>query len=68
MVSKHPRYPFPFEGLAVCLKDQGDGEWLAYAKWEIRILQKTVNLPGAHRGHRFALERLRGLIGVKNGG
>ncbi len=62
IIDKHPRYPFPFYPLVICLKKQGDDSWRQYAKKAISILEKTTLVPGRSPDHDDALLRFKELL------
>ncbi len=62
VIENYPKFPFPYFGLAVCLKNRGDPNWKPYAEKAGEILKKTTSISGHEDQHDQVLERLQILL------
>ena len=59
VIEKHPRFPFSYYWLALCLREKGDEAWKDYARKAVQILENTTKISGHHENHDQALKRLK---------
>ena len=62
VIGKLPTFPFGYDFLALCLKENGNSEWRLAAKTARSILRKTTQLPIHHADHNLALDGVEKLL------
>lgn len=58
VIDRYPDYPFSYAYVASCYKDNGNLEWITYAREAIEILKYTRQVPHHHHHHDKMYELL----------
>lgn len=62
VIEKIPEYPFSYQFLAQCLKEENDSSWVQVAKQAKEIFGKTTKIPGHHSSHDTALTNINEML------
>ena len=59
VIEMHPKFPFPYYLLAVCLLDEDRDRWRTVAQAGLQVAERTTSVPRDDLAHDEVLDRLR---------
>lgn len=59
VIEKYPKFPFAYYGVAYCMQQKNDNEWIEYAKKTMSILEITTQIEGHNTTHDKVLNELK---------
>ena len=66
-IAKHPKFPFPYYMLAVCLLDEDEERWRTVAEAGLHVAERTTGVARHDPAHDEVLNKFRILLRDEQG-